>query len=532
MRLISSEKSTWMLGSLLGWGATGLVACTALREGGSDMQPDRTFSARIFQTSQAGDRLTDKGALVLDGEAHPAAFALRLEPEQTFQTILGFGGAFTEASAEVLSRLAPEKRQEIVSAYFGRSGAWYSLNRVHLGSCDFSVHSYSYAEREDPSLGSFSLEEDERLLIPLIRQALDAEEARFKLFGSPWTAPPWMKENRAYYTKGTAENGYRGFGGKLKKEHYPTFALYLARAVQAYRARGLPMWGLTPVNEPGGVNGNWESMEFRPEEMRDFIKQHLGPRLAREAPDTRILMFDHNRDGVVPWAEAILQDQDAARYVAGTAVHWYAATEKVFEEELDRVREIAPDKLILNSEACIDSLGDDEGALAWWKNDAWWWEKNATDWGFRWAEDKSLHPRYEPVFRYARDLIQGLNHWMSAWVDWNLVLDKRGGPNHEKNFCGAPIMVDPDTEEIHYTPLYFIMAHFSRFIRPEAVRIGLTRVGQSALWATAARNQDGSVVLEVFNPDERPAELSIALKSRSALHTVPPLALQTLVFGP
>ena len=158
------------------------------------------------------------------------------------------------------------------------------------------------------------------------------------------------------------------------------------------------------------------------------------------------------------------KNEETSKYFDGTAIHWYASTYDVFPEELQYAHQKAPDKYLIQSEACVDS------EIPEWQDDKWYWSKEATDWGWDWApeEQKYLHPKYAPVNRYARDIIGCLNNWVDGWIDWNMVLDKQGGPNWFKNWCVAPVIVDPEKDEVYFTPLYYTMTHFSKYIRPGA----------------------------------------------------------------
>jgi glucosylceramidase len=186
-----------------------------------------------------------------------------------------------------------------------------------------------------------------------------------------------------------------------------------------------------------------------------------------------------------------------------------------------------PDKALLHTEACIDS------EVPVWRDDDWYWRKEATDWGYQWApeQDKYLHPRYVPVYRYARDIIGGLNSWLSGWVDWNMVLDQRGGPNHAKNWCIAPVLVNTERKEVYYTPLYYVMCHFSKFIRPGAVRIGVDS-GTEALRVTACRNPDGGVAVVILNEREQPVPYELVSGDQSVRVNIPAQALQTVLLEP
>ncbi|MEM7575751.1 MAG: glycoside hydrolase family 30 protein, partial [Bacteroidota bacterium] len=212
------------------------------------------------------------------------------------------------------------------------------------------------------------------------------------------------------------------------------------------------------------------------------------------------------------------------KYFDGTAVHWYASTYDWFPASLQYAHDAAPDKHLIQSEGCIDS------EVPAWQDDAWYWSKEATDWGWDWAaeEDKYLHPKYVPVYRYARDLIGCLNNWVDGWVDWNMVLDRQGGPNWFENWCAAPIIVDPDADEVYYTPLYYTMAHFSRFIRPGATRIGFS-CSDEDLMVTAAKNPDGSIAVVVLNQQATAKNLEFSLGDRKTTIAISGQALQTVM---
>ena len=188
--------------------------------------------------------------------------------------------------------------------------------------------------------------------------------------------------------------------------------------------------------------------------------------------------------------------------------------------------EKSPDKYLIQTEACVD----DE--VPKWKYDEWYWCKEATDWGWEWApeDQKHLHPKYVPVYRYARDIIGCLNNWVDGWVDWNMVLDRQGGPNWFKNWCVAPIIVDPDADEVYYTPIYHTMALFSKYIRPGAKVIDLQKSDEE-LQATAALNPDGSIAVVVFNETEESKSFSLQLGDASTSISINPKAIQTIMIA-
>lgn len=466
-------------------------------------------NALIFQTSKDGDRFAKVDIQTFD------LYDIEIEilPNEKHQTIEGFGGSFTEATSHLLQGLSEEKRRLILEAYFGENGAKYSLTRTHIGSCDFSLSNYSYAPiPNDTQLLRFSIDPDRDDIIPVIKAAQTISTDGFKIISSPWTAPPWMKDN----------NDWKG--GKLLPEFYETYANYFKRYIEEYQKEGIDIWGVTAENEPLGNDNNWESMHFTPEEMNQFVNGFLGPKLKQNFPELKILGFDQNRnEEMYIWADAMYSKQDS-NYFDGIALHWYASTYDYFPKALDYLNEIAPNKLIIQTEACIDA------EIPVWQNDDWYWLKEATDWGYDWApaEQKYLHPKYAPVNRYAQDIIGCLNHHVNGWIDWNMVLDKQGGPNWAKNWCIAPVIVDTAADEVYFTPLYEVMKHFSKFIRPGAKRIGFNANSQE-INLTAAQNMDGSIVVVIFNPNNQNRKINLKSGQRNLTFEIKGNALQTIV---
>lgn len=464
----------------------------------------------VYETSAEGNKLTK----LEDFEGSNDKSSITLNPDKTFQKITGFGGAFTESSAYLLNQLSSENRQKILEAYFSKDGANYSLTRTHMNSCDFSLSQYSYAPVEnDMTLENFSVKEDMDDLIPMIKEAMAYSEDGFKLFASPWTAPPWMKDNNDWV------------GGKLLPEYYDTWALFFSKYIDAYQDQGIDIWGFTVENEPLGNGNNWESMHYTPEEMTEFVTNHLGPKLEADGKGDKIILgYDQNRAELREWVDVMFASEASSKYFDGTAIHWYESTYDFFPEELQYAHNKAPDKYLIEAEGCVDS------EVPKWQDDLWYWSKEATDWGYDWAPEdrKHLHPKYAPVNRYARDIIGCLNNWVDGWVDWNMVLDRQGGPNWFENWCAAPVIVDPDEDEVYFTPLFYTMAHFSKYIRPEASVIDVQKTDES-LQVTAAVNPDGSIAVVVFNEDQQQKSFTLNLENRSKEITISPQAIQTIM---
>ena len=464
----------------------------------------------VFETSKSGNSLTKINKFVTT-DSH---VIIQLNAEEKFQTITGFGGSFTEASASLLYRLSAANRKKILNAYFSEAGSNYSLTRTTMASCDFSLSNYTYANvPNDINLEHFTIEHDKKDIIPIILEAKSISKEGFNIIASPWSAPPWMKDNNNYV------------GGKLLPEYNTTFALYFSKYIEAYKKEGINIWGITVINEPHGNGNNWESTLFTPKEMTHFVQNFLGPKLEKDGKkNIKILGYDQNRAGLKEWVDEMYREESKPNYFAGTAIHWYESTYEVFPEDLQYAHKKSPNKHLIQTEACVDS------EVPHWQDDDWYWQKNATDWGWDWAseKDKYLHPKYAPVNRYANDIIGCLNNYVDGWVDWNMVLDTNGGPNWFKNWCVAPVIVNPEKDEVYFTPLYYTMAHFSKFIRPGAVRIGC-KINNNDLVATAVLNPNGSTTMVVFNPTEKTQTLEIQYNKQIQIISISPNALQTVV---
>ena len=528
-------------------------------------------TSTVLLTSAKGDQQKEIDPIVFkqDLENRKIDAAIIVDSTARRQTITGIGTSFTESSAYVLAHLEPSVRATVMRALFSDRGADFSLTRTMIGSSDFSVHGrYNYAPVVDDSkLSHFSIGEDlkgfdlsahPRIvdanydLLPMIQEALaikqDQRDAELSIIASAWTAPPWMKDIENYYQPGTPETNFEGTGGQLKSGYESLYADYLLRYMDAYAQQGIAIWGITPVNEPEGNSGQWESMHFTPDSQATFITEHLGPKL-RQSPhkDTKLLIFDQNRNHLESWTNRILGDATAAQYVYGTAVHWYSSTVNVYGDALERVHAQFPQFDIIHTEGTIDDLGKPAGGgigdpkgfeeTNWFNNDDFWWQKTATDWAYTasWAPNANDHPMYTPVHRYARNIIGSLNHWVSGWIDWNPVLDARGGPNHVGNFCGAPIMIDLDTKQVYYTPIFHILSQFSRTIRPGdtvlTTAVNSSQLPPDALHAVASINADGLISVQILNTGPAPITLGVTLDKHNALITMPANALKTIQFN-
>jgi glucosylceramidase len=444
----------------------------------------------LLTVRDVGNNASSWDAMKLDAPAVTAGngmTSIRVETRVKYQQIEGFGGAFTEAAAVTLQKMPAAKQEEILKAYFDPvAGHAYSICRTHINSCDFALGNYAYCEQNgDFELKTFSIERDRRALLPMIQRALKISSHGLNLFASPWSPPAWMKTS-----------GKMNQGGKLKPECREVWARYYARYIREYEKEGIPIWGLTVQNEPASVQP-WDSCIYTGEEERDFILDYLGPVLAKEGlGHVKIIIWDHNRDFLYERARAVLEDPAAAQYVWGTGFHGHVGDHFA---NVQRVHEAWPDKKLLFTEGCREG-GPHHGS---------------------WLSGE----------RYARSIIQDLNNWTVGWVDWNLLLNHEGGPNHVGNFCSAPILADTRTGEIHYQSSYYYLGHFSRFIRPGAWRI-LSSSSSEDLEVLACENSDGSLVIVVLNRTETPIPFRLQLGEIAGLGKAPRRSIQTIVLGP
>lgn len=432
---------------------------------------------------------SDAPAATPAGQPFENEVAVIVDRTRRHQTLLGIGGAITDASAEVFASLAPAQQAALLQAYFDpQHGIGYTLLRTTIHSSDFSPASYTYVADGDTRLRSFDIAPDRRHRLPMIRAAIKAAGGALTTYLSPWSAPAWMKDNGSLLQ-----------GGRLLPEHAATWARYIAKTVAAYEAEGVPVWGLTVQNEPMAKQ-RWESMLYSAEQERDFIKQHLGPTLhAAGFGDRKLIAWDHNRDLIVHRANVILSDPEAAKYVWGLGFHWYEtwAGGEPMHRNVAAVHAAWPGVQLLGTEATVERF--DPAQIQSWAN----------------AE------------RYARQIIEDFNAGAVGWTDWNILLDERGGPNHVGNFCFAPVHADGRSGELVFTPSFAALGHFSKFVRPGARRIDATST-RSTLLTTAFENADGRLAVVVMNSGDAAVDYLLQVGPQQRALRIPARALQTI----
>ncbi|TLX71051.1 glycosyl hydrolase [Labilibacter sediminis] len=448
----------------------------------------------VYTTAENTDlRLTITDKLVFKKADQPIEpdVSVFVNPNKTFQSLKGIGGAITDASAEVFAKLPVNKQKELLEAYYDADkGIAYSLARTPIHSCDFSSASFTYVEEGDAELKTFSIEHDKEFRIPMIKQAIEKAGGSLLLYASPWSPPAFMKTNNNML-----------WGGSLLPEYYDAWATYYTKFITAYESEGMPIWGITIQNEPMAVQ-RWESCIYTAEQERDFLKNHLGPIMEKEGlGDKKIIVWDHNRDLINHRANTIFDDPEAAKYAWGIGFHWYenwAGGDPMFDN-LGNVHESYPSKNLIFTEGCNE--------------------------GFN-AERYEYWPNAE---RYGRSMITDFNKGTVAWTDWNILLDETGGPNHVGNLCFAPIHADTQKGELIYTPTYYYIGHFSKFIQPKAKRVS-TVASRSHLLSTSFMNEDGTMVTVVMNQSDMEIKYQLYVGSKAVMLTILPHAMQTLVY--
>ena len=408
---------------------------------------------------------------------------ITIEPKNQRQEILGFGGSFTEASSSIYKELDEEKKEEIIESYFGENGNKYSMARTHINSCDFSLGNYAHVEDEnDLELKTFSLERNKISLIPMINDALRKRKNNIRIMASPWSPPAWMKTT-----------GEMNFGGKLKSEYRDTWADYYCKFIENCEKENVPIWGLSIQNEPEAKQ-TWDSCLYTAEEERDFIKNHLGPSLEKHnLLDKKVIIWDNNRDVMVERARTVLSDPDAAKYVWGTGFHWYCGDHF---DNVQKVHDEFPDKQLIFTEGCQEG-GPHIGS----------WDLGE---------------------RYATSIINDLNRWTVAWIDWNLILNEQGGPNHVGNYCSAPIIVDTRSQDLLYQSSYYYIGHFSRFILP-GDKIINSKNTNDTIDVLSSINDQNIVNTVIQNKNESCVEINYYRGNVNSVFSIPGRSIVTVV---
>lgn len=438
---------------------------------------------KIFTSSaQEKNMLVEQDAIVFKQDLAAESRLINIYPEFTYQQVIGFGGAFTETSAYNFSLLNADLQQQLIEAYFGENGIRLNFCRTHIHSSDFALDRYTYVEDGDADLKTFNISRDKKYILPMIKAARKANPHLW-LFASPWSPPAWMKDNNSLIK-----------GGRLLPKFYPAWAKYFALYLKAYKEEAIDFFAVTVQNEPKATQ-TWESCNWTGREEGEFAVQFLRPALDENGfGETKIMVWDHNKERVMERAKASMSVPGAEKAIWGVGFHWYSGDHF---DNLRMAHELYPEKPLVATEFCFEGNKEDH-----------------------WGE----------VERYAGEMIGNFNNFMAASVDWNLIVDSKGGPYHDRESGGvkAPVYVDENKKDFTLGPLYYTVGHFSKFIRRNAVRIGSSTYNDDVK-VTAFRNPGGEIIVVVLNTTETAIAPAIRLNDCTAQFRMPAKALYTLI---
>ena len=461
--------------------------------------------------------------LEADEPRHLESGVINVYPELQYQEIEGFGGAITDTVGYLYSTLKKREKKRFLEDYFGPDGQHYRFIRMHMDSCDYSLEEYQAVKDPiaDPDLATFTIKRDRKYMLPMLKDAMAMTALPFSVLLSPWS-PPWQwktpperpKNDGAVYGELPGkpeevdyENPSRNNGGSLKKEYYGSWARYLAKYVQAYLDEGVPVTMMTLQNESIAAT-NWDSCIWTPEDQKEFLRDHLYPTFKEAGLLSKVGLYiwDHNKERVAEYASGVL-DEETINMVEGIAFHWYSGDHF---EALSIAHELFPELKLILSECCPLHAPGKTGMG-----------------GFTFPGAPSVaEVDLADAAAYAHDIIGNLNHGMSRWIDWNLCVDKDGGPRHVPMGFGAPVCVNPDGT-YRKLVLFDYVGHFSKFILPGARRIAFSRCDDK-VDVTAAMNRDGSIVLVALNRAPKDASYAIRMDGQVIRFDVPGNTITTL----
>ncbi|MDE3181963.1 MAG: glucosylceramidase [Bacteroidota bacterium] len=394
--------------------------------------------------------------------------SIEIDPSKKFQQIDGFGFCLTDGSAYLINQMADADKSKLLNELFSTDGNSIGISylRISIGASDLSSHVYSYddvpAGETDMDLSKFNIAENKKDLIPVLKRILKINPS-IKILGSPWSAPVWMKDNNS------------SIGGSLQTKYYNVYANYFVKYIQAMKAEGIDIDAITPQNEPLNPKNN-PSMYMSAEEERDFIKNDLGPAFATAGITTKIICYDHNADEP-QYPLTVLQDAAARQYVDGSAFHLYGGNISALTE----VHNAFPNKNIYFTEQYTGSKSSFAGDLSW----------------------------------AIQNLIIGApRNWSKNVLEWNLASDPNLEPHTDGgcNTCLGAVTIAGN--QVTRNQSYYIIAHASKFVRPESYRIYSSEITNlpNVVFVTPA----GKIVLIVINTSNQPQSFNIKFNGKSA----------------
>jgi glucosylceramidase len=372
--------------------------------------------------------------------------------------MVGFGASLTDSSAWLIyNKMSSSQRNQLMTNLFDlNNGIGLDFLRQPIGGSDLALNEYTYDDvpsgQSDPNLNNFSISHDTAYIVPLLQQALQLNP-NLKIMATPWTAPAWMKSNDSLEQ------------GSLNASDFQVYAQYFVKFIQAYQAQGIPIYAVTPQNEPEN-NNRMLTMPISASDEANFIANNLGPAFAQSNLSTRILAFDHNWD-LSNYPTTVLNNGTAASYTSGTAWHCYGGNANA----MSSFQSSFPNKDIYETEC---SGGTWEGSN--WPN------------GFQNTMELGIN---------------STRNWAKTVVRWGLALDPNGNPHVNSpdscSGCRGVVSIDQNSGDVTYNSDYYGLGHFSKFVAPNAYRVDSNSFGSGNIEDVAFKNPDGSKVLVVYN---------------------------------
>lgn len=388
---------------------------------------------------------------------------------QEKQRFIGFGGALTRSVQINYNLLSQEQKKELLEAYFSPKGLNYRIGRVHISSCDFGDKQYDYYAKDSHDISTFTLDE-ERMLLSLL-QDIRTIQPHFMLYATPWSPSSWMKTNND-----------RCHGGKLLPEYVDEWANYIATYLEKMEETNNHIDFLSVQNEPEAIQ-KWDSLEVTAIEEGDFIKNHLRKYLMEKKLDPQICIWEHNKDHAYIRAKTTLNDKSVNQLVGAVSYHWYVSNDF---DSLDKIHNDFPNKHIYFTEGCV------ELTLTYNK-------KSISD--------------YHNGEVYGYNIIEGFNHYTEMFLDWNILLDERGGPTYVDNFCEAPILFDTRNKKLIYNTSYYYLYHFAHFIKPDSVILNTITKLPNHVYAIATKSKENLVIV-LQNENTEDCIINLSLENK------------------
>jgi glucosylceramidase len=465
----------------------GLAAACSDKDGNDPAAQGGSGVAAYLTVRNTGTRLLLQQAISFSDAT--GDLVLTLDTTDVKQEIEGFGAALTGSSAYLMVNMTAAAREKLLEDLFTDAGIDMKYMRLCIGTSDFSMDNYTYCDDCSPTdLSRFGIPGvDRRDLLPVLKEIL-ALQPHMRLLGSPWTAPAWMKSNNNLY------------GGYFRSEPavYNALGEYFVKYVQAYAAEDITIDAITLQNEPWYQTSGYATMFMSPEQQRDVVRDHLGPKFAAAGITTQIQIWDHNF-GEVEYPLTVLADGDAKRYVDGVAFHGYSGS----PADLDRLTAVHPDVPIYFTEQS----------------------------GGGWNTDDAIGN----MLYYMKDfIIPTINHGSRNFLMWNLALDLDGGPKVNGlggcGNCRGVVTILGNSYRVNEE--YYLIGHFSKFVKAGAHRIGHTfSAGKPAnVECSTFLNPDGSKVVVALNQSGDAQTFTVGAGSRRFTYTLPNQAAVTFVY--